>query len=55
MYFGQDKIEIPERFELCPIELLMTALTLLSYIIGVGNGNPLQYSFLENSVDRGAR
>ena len=21
---------------------------------GVGNGNPLQYSYLENSVDRGA-
>ena len=21
---------------------------------GVGNGNPLQYSFLENSMDRGA-
>ena len=22
--------------------------------LGVGNGNPLQYSFLENSMDRGA-
>ena len=21
---------------------------------GVGNGNPLQYSYLENSIDRGA-
>ena len=23
--------------------------------LGVGNGNPLQYSCLENSIDRGAR
>jgi len=23
--------------------------------LGVGNGNPLQYSCLENSMDRGAR
>ena len=22
--------------------------------LGEGNGNPLQYSFLENSIDRGA-
>ena len=22
--------------------------------LGVGNGNPLQYSYLENSIDRGA-
>ena len=24
------------------------------YFIGEGNGNPLQYSYLENHVDRGA-
>ena len=34
--------------------LLMSVLSHISRISGKGNGNPLQYSCLENPVDRGA-
>ena len=34
--------------------LIILLLLLTRMLIGEGNGNPLQYSYLENSVDRGA-
>ena len=36
------------RFSFCSVSELRRS-------PGVGNGNPLQYSCLENSIDRGAR
>ena len=45
-------------FFLKKIKLLVHLTVILSYLSliypGVGNGNPLQYSCLENPIDRGA-
>ena len=32
-----------------------SSITELQRCLGVGNGNPLEYSYLENFMDRGAR
>ena len=33
---------------------MLTTIKYVKYIFGEGNGNPLQYSCLENPMDRGA-
>ena len=51
--WGRKKSDTTERLHSPPVVSDFTSLT--SYIItGEGNGNPLQYSCLENPMDRGA-